>query len=162
MNKEQIEELYTIFKAMAAAKHGNHIYLVRGFASIYGGYYKNVWRVVGITQEAYDAFKAVNFEKFPTRKDGVCIERAHLYQRNVWVKEMFERQWNSSDEWWQFVQDHDKTILATAAENKLSDQKGIPLKVAYEIPDTGVYFTSLFIGCKYRKKVEKPLLESFL
>jgi hypothetical protein len=51
--------------------------------------------------------------------------------------------------------------LATKNENHASDQMGIPLKIAYDIPQDMGYFQSNFIGCKYRKGVEKVLLENF-
>jgi hypothetical protein len=62
-------------------------------------------------------------------------------------------------EWWNFIYENDRVVLATTLENKQSDQKGIPLNIAYEIPDNGEYFQTNYIGCKYRKKVEKVLLE---
>ena len=161
MTNEQIEELYSIFEPMAKAKYADHNYLVRAFTNIIGAYNTNGWRVVGITQAAYDAFKAIDFKRIPTKKDPVSVERAHINQRAMWIKELFDRQWDCPKEWWNFIYDNDKTVFATAFENKQSDQSGIPLVIAYEIPDTGEYFTNQFIGCKYRKKVEKALLESF-
>ena len=38
---------------------------------------------------------------------------------------------------------------------------GAPLKIKYHIPEIGKYFTGKFIGCTYRKNIEKKLLESF-
>jgi len=153
------EEFFSIFLAMQKAKHAEKKYLYRAFSSLCSTFNEFNWRVIGITQDALDSFKAVNFERVPNRKDENPVERAHINKRYDWVEEVFNREWTSSEEWWNFIWENDQTVLATAKENKLSDTIGEPLKIAYEIPDG--YFVSTFIGCKYRKKVEKILLESF-
>ena len=109
-----------------------------------------------------DAFKSVNFERIPRRKDPITVERAHVHQRAETLSIMFEREWHDCDEWWQFIWERDTTILATKNENHASDQLGIPLEIAYEIPQDMGFFQSNFIGCKYRKKWERALLESFV
>lgn len=159
--EEKAKEFFEIFKLMAKAKHANHSDMVRTFTNLCGAYMSNGWRVVGITQDAYDAFKAVNFERIPTKKDPVSVERAHIRKRYDWITEMFNTEWNDPKEWWDFIYENDKVVFATPYENKMSDTQGAPLVIAYEIPDTGEYFTDQFIGCKYRKKVERALLESF-
>ena len=92
----------------------------------------------------------------------MAVERAHIKQRAIWLDFLFEREWEDMNQWWKFIHDNDRVVLATTQENKLSDQMGIPLKIAHEIPDNGEYFKTNYIGCKYRKKVEKVLLESFI
>ena len=159
MNKVKREEFFEIFLAMQKAKHTDKKYLYRAFSSLTATFNESNWRVVGITQDALDSFKAVNFERIPNRKDENPVERAHINKRYDWVEELFSTEWDNSEEWWNFIWDNDATVLATAKENKQSDSIGAPLEIAYEIPEG--YFVSTFIGCKYRKKVEKPLLESF-
>ena len=161
MNEEKLNEIFDIFKSLAKAKHCNKQYLVRAFGSIFGAYSDNGWRVIGITQDALEAFALINFERVPGKKDPVAVERAHINKRADWVEELFRTEWNSAKEWWDFIYENDRTVLATARENYESDNMDMPLKIAYEIPDTGEYFTSQYIGCKYRKKVEKVLLENF-
>lgn len=163
MEKEKVEEFFGIFEKMAEAKHLNKSFteLVRTFTSLSGAYIDNGWRVVGITAEAYKAFELVNFERIPTRRDPIAVERAHINKRYDWINELFTRKWEDPQAWWDFIYENDKTVLATTFENKMSDTQGIPLEIAYEIPDTGEYFKTQFISCKYRKKVEKVLLESF-
>ena len=162
MEKEKLEEFFSIFKELAKAKYPEHKSLVRAFTALYGCYNDNPWRVVGITEEALKAFESTGFSRVPNNKDPMRVERAHIKQRSQWVKEMFEREWSCAKEWADFLYENDRTVLATAYENKMSDQKGEPLVIAYEIPDNGEYFRSQFIGCKFRKKVEGVLLKSFL
>jgi len=161
MERKKLEEFFGIFKPMAKAKYANRTHLVRTFTSLYGAYSKGNWRVVGITQEALNAFALINFERIPNKKDVVSVERAHINKRADWVEELFETEWSCAKEWWNFIYEHDRTVLATSYENYESDNLGVPLKIAYEIPQTGEYFESQYIGCKYRKNVERVLLEGF-
>jgi len=159
MEELKREEFFQIFLAMQKATTAEKKYMYRAFSSVMSTFNEFNWRVVGITQDALDSFKAVNFERVPNRKDENPVERAHINKRYDWVQECFETEWKCSKDWWDFIWENDRTVLATAKENKQSDSIGTPLKIAYEIPNG--YFVSTFIGCKYRKKVEKPLLESF-
>ena len=160
MEKHKVEECFQIFKLMAKAKHANHKYMVRTITNLFGCYFDG-WTVVGITEDAYNSFKKVEFKRIPNKKDESPVERAHIVQRHKWVTELIERDWKNSQEWYDFIQENDKTVLATAYENKLSDKVGAPLKIKYHIPEIGKYFTGKFIGCTYRKNIEKKLLESF-
>lgn len=160
MEKIKRDEFFEIFIAMQKAKHTDKKYMYRAFASMCATFSDSNWRVVGITQDALDSFKAVNYERIPNRKDENPVERAHIHKRYDWVEELFQKEWSSSKEWWDFIWERDMTVLATSRENKRSDSIGEPLVIAHEIPEG--YFMSTFIGCKYRKKVEKPLLESFV
>lgn len=164
MNDKELKYYFDIFKAFQAPILDEEMaerrqYGIRAFSSTQGWFFDNTWRVVGITQDALDAFKAVDFARIPNRKDTVAVERAHIKQRALWLDELFNREWDNMQEWWDFIYENDRVVLATTQENKLSDQMGIPLKIAYDIPDNGEYFKTNYIGCKYRKKVEKVLLE---
>lgn len=160
MNAEKRAEFFEIFKALQKAKHADRKYLTRAFSSISATYNEWNWRVVGITEDAYKSFQSVNFERIPNRKDENPVERAHIHKRFDWVEELFKTDWQSSEEWFNFMWEKDMTVLATSRENKQSDINGTPLKIKYEIPEG--YFKSSFIGCSYRKKTEKVLLESFV
>jgi hypothetical protein len=164
MTQQDIEHYFQIFKAYQPAyleaDNKSRNYLLRGFSTTQGAFFNNSWRVVGITQAALDAFKSVNFERIPRRKDPITVERAHIHQRNAMLSEMFEREWTDANEWWNWIYERDVTVLATKNENHASDQLGIPLEIAYDIPQGMGYFQSNFIGCKYRKRVEKVLLEN--
>jgi len=165
MTQEQKQQYFEIFKAFQpaymAADDKARNYLTRGFSTTQGAFFNNSWRVVGITQAALDSFASVNFERIPRRKDPITVERAHIHQRSEWLSEMFESEWNNADEWWQFIWERDTCVLATKNENHASDQLGGTLDIAYEIPQGMGYFQSNFIGCKYRKGMERVLIESF-
>lgn len=164
MTQEHIELYFNIFKGYQLAWNSegiNRTSLIRGFSQTQGAFYDDSWRVIGITQAALDAFEAVGFARIPNRKDGVSVERAHVHQRNTWLTEMFEREWHDATEWWAFIHERDTCILATNSENRASDSTGAPLVIAHHIPEGMGYFTSTFIGCKYRKGVERALLEWF-
>jgi len=167
MNEKELKYYFDIFKAFQAPILDEDLaerrqYGIRAFSSTQGWFFDNTWRVVGITQDALEAFKAVDFDRIPTRKDPVAVERAHIKQRAIWLDFLFEREWEDMNQWWKFIHDNDRVVLATTQENKLSDQMGVSLQIAHEIPDNGEYFKTNYIGCKYRKKVEKVLLESFI
>ena len=99
-SEEKAKEFFEIYKLMAKAKHASHSDMVRTFTNLCGAYMSNGRRVVGITQAAYDAFKAVNFERIPTKKDPVAVERAHINKRYDWITKMFNTEWNDPKEWW--------------------------------------------------------------
>ena len=167
MEQKKLEYYFNIFKAFQAPILDEDLaerrqYGIRAFSATQGWFFNNTWRVIGITQDALDAFKAIDFKRIPTRKDPIAVERAHINQRAVWLDELFKRQWDDPREWWDFIHNNDRVVLATVLENKQSDQSGIPLKIAHEIPDNGEYFQTNYIGCKYRKKVERALLEGFV
>ena len=164
MIQEHIESYFNIFKATQVAYNTpgvNRTYLIRGFSQSQGAFYTDSWRVIGITQAALDSFASVDFARIPNRKDALTVERAHMHQRNAWLSEMFEREWSCANEWWAFIYERDVCILATNSENRASDRFGAILEIAHEIPQGMGYFTSTFIGCKYRKGVERKLLEDF-
>lgn len=161
----KIEQYFNIFKASQPAYRDanktERAYLIRGFSTMQGAFYKNGWRVVGITQDALDAFESLEFIRIPNRKDPITVERAHIHQRNEWISEMFETEWDSAADWWEFIYERDTCVLSTSSENRASDQAGEPLIIAHEIPQNMGYFQSNFIGCKYRKGMERVLLENF-
>ena len=164
MKQEHIKLYFNIFKGYQLAWNSEGIdrtSLIRGFSQTQGAFYADSWRVIGITQAALDSFASLDFARIPNRKDEVTVERAHVHQRNTWLTEMFCKEWQDANEWWAFIHERDICILATNSENRASDSTGAPLEIAYEIPEGMGYFTSTFIGCKYRKGFERVLLEGF-
>lgn len=72
------------------------------------------WRVVGITHNALALFKENDFKK----KAGMKIQRAHLIDRDHWYNVLFETNWKNATQWFDFVCENDRTILALSSENK--------------------------------------------
>jgi hypothetical protein len=72
------------------------------------------WRVVGITHNALSLFKEHDFKK----KSGIKIQRAHLIDRDHWYSVLFETEWENSKQWYNFVYENDRTVLALSSENK--------------------------------------------
>lgn len=74
--------------------------------------YPDHWQVVGITAKALQRFKENDFRKM----SGMKINRAHKVDRVVWIKELLSRDM-TFEEFWQYYQQHDQTVLATSEEN---------------------------------------------
>ena len=72
------------------------------------------WRVIGITHKALFLFKENDFKK----KRGIKIQRAHLVDRDYWYSVLFETEWENSKQWYNFVYENDRTVLALSSENK--------------------------------------------
>jgi hypothetical protein len=87
------------------------------------------WRVVGITQNALEVFKKLNYKRPPGRgEDGV--NRSHKHARSATYASMFEKYDWSFAEFWNFIDERDTTILATTKENY---SKGEEIS-AYDVP----------------------------
>lgn len=74
--------------------------------------YPHHWRVVGITAKALQRFKENDFRK----TSGMKINRAHKVDRAVWLKELLTKEM-SFEQFWQYYQINDQTVLATSEEN---------------------------------------------
>ncbi len=70
------------------------------------------WRVVGVTQAALDKFAEHEFR----RVSGMGVNRSHIIDRHQTYVEMRERDMGV-EEWWAFLQERDKCVLATSSEN---------------------------------------------
>ena len=87
------------------------------------------WHVIGITKDALEIFKKLNYKRPPGRgEDGV--NRSHQYSRSATYKSMFEKYDWSFEEFWNFIDERDNTILATTKENY---SKGEEIS-AYDVP----------------------------
>ena len=67
MNEKELKYYFDIFKAFQAPILDEDMaerrqYGIRAFSSTQGWFFDNTWRVVGITQDALEAFKAVDFD----------------------------------------------------------------------------------------------------
>lgn len=74
--------------------------------------YENIWRVVGITEQALKVFAKHDFKK--VSKMG--INRSHLQDRHRTYPYLFNENL-SFKEWWNYLKENNDCILATASEN---------------------------------------------
>lgn len=81
------------------------------------GYELWSWRVVGITTEAIRAIARNNFNK-----PSSMLARDHSQPRVQTYNRIFEKSQSPSvmsfDDWWNWIWEHDKTILMTNEEHK--------------------------------------------
>ena len=87
--------------------------------------YEDHWRVIGVTKEALNVFRAHGFKKV----SRMGINRGHIFDRKDTLKYMLDYPFQDVEEWWNFYYDRDKTILMTSTENitgKLSDHYSVP------------------------------------
>jgi len=78
--------------------------------------YDNVWRVIGITENALKVFIDNDFNKI--KRMG--INRSHRVDRIKTYTHMFKNVEQNADLWWKYFIDNDDTILATSSENMSS------------------------------------------
>jgi len=116
------------------------------------------WHIVGISLQAYERFKSLNFREYPTK-----IHRGHLVPRMDTFKLLLDRdklpmrdEPYSLEEFWEIFIPRDKVVLMTSEENKL---KEIPdyYKI---VNDDYEYFPSSGIGFEFTKR-EKDFLKNF-
>ncbi len=94
---------------------------------------KDFWRVVGITELAFNKI-VDNDYKLPTGNKDNKINRSHITDRIEVSRVMLEGHVMNIDTWWDFYLDNDKCVLATATENK---SKGIEV-IIDKVP-TGLF-----------------------
>lgn len=101
------------------------------------GYEPWSWRVVGITTEAIRAIARNNFNK-PSR----MLARDHTQPRVKTYNRIFENSQCPTvmpfNEWWDWIWEHDKTVLMTNEEHKNKD--AIPKEEIHEIDPALGYF----------------------
>lgn len=88
------------------------------------------WRVVGITEKAFDRLVENNY-RLPKGNRDNKINRSHIHKRMDTSKRMLEGELMDEDEWWEFYLDNDKCVLATASENMMKDEEVIK----HHVPD---------------------------
>jgi hypothetical protein len=91
---------------------------------------KDFWRVVGITELAFNKIvkNDVNVAKKSIKNNR--IQRAHIKKRIETSREMLEDPLMDIDTWWKFYSDNDKCVLATASENHSKE----PEIIKYNVP----------------------------
>jgi hypothetical protein len=90
---------------------------------------KDFWRVVGITELAFNKIVENDYELPKGTKDN-RIQRAHIKNRIETSREMLEGPLMDIDTWWKFYLDNDKCVLATASENHSKE----PETIKYNVP----------------------------
>lgn len=79
--------------------------------------WEDYWKVIGITEEALKIFSKNNFKK----KSKLGIQRAHIKQDRIVTNEYLLSNDLSFDEFWSYLIENDKTVLATSSENKRNE-----------------------------------------
>jgi hypothetical protein len=79
--------------------------------------WKDYWKVIGITKEALKIFSKNDFKS----KSRLGIQRAHITQDRIVTNEYLLTNDLSFDEFWSYLIENDKTVLATSSENKRND-----------------------------------------
>ena len=105
--------------------------------------YDNVWRVVGITENALQTFIENDFNKI--KRMG--INRSHKKDRSRIYTHMFENVDANKTSWWQFFLDNDETVLATSSENMSFES----LNIIY-FDNTDSLFKNTGFNWRYGKK----------
>jgi hypothetical protein len=74
------------------------------------------WKVVGITNGALEIFKKLDYNRPPGRGE-LGVNRSHKYSRTETYRLMFEQGEWEFEEFWNFIESRDTTVLATVNEN---------------------------------------------
>lgn len=74
--------------------------------------FEDIWRVIGITEDALKIFAANDFKKV----SGMQINRSHLKDRAQTYPNLINLDL-SIEEWWQLLRENNDCILATSSEN---------------------------------------------
>ena len=106
------------------------------------------WKVVGITQKAYEVIKANDYKRPIGNKDSK-VNRAHISNRIDTSRTMLEGPLMNKEQWWQFYRDNDRCVLATGTENMSKQQEVIK----YAVPD------GLFESYGFSPKWRAPEIE---
>ena len=76
--------------------------------------WNDFWKVIGITKDALKVFSENNFKN----KSKNSINRSHIKQDRIVTNTYLLTNDLSFDEFWKYLIENDKTILATSSENK--------------------------------------------
>lgn len=87
------------------------------------------WNIIGITPDALQLLGTNDFYmKSKMTNKNLAIQRAHLNDRHNWYGELFKRDFFSAKEWYDFIQQNDKTVLGLSTENKrITEIEFIPI-----------------------------------
>lgn len=110
----------------------------------------DVWRVVGITEDALNLFAKHDFK----RVSGMGINRSHLVRRHDTYTKLLSERVEDFDTWYKIYWDSDKTVLATKSENATDNHSRI-IPIDYK---RGLFQTQ---GYAWRhRKVEQEFLRN--
>jgi hypothetical protein len=113
--KENIYHDYLLVKKMKADISTKSIILKDIISK-----WEDFWKIIGITKNALKVFSDNDFKK--KRKNvawvGSNINRAHIKQDRIVTNTYLLTNDLSFDEFWDYLIENDKTILATSTENK--------------------------------------------
>ena len=90
---------------------------------------KDFWRVVGITELAFNKIVKTDVDAAKKSIKDNRIQRAHIVKRIETSKKMLEGPRMDIDTWWEFYLANDTCVLATASENYSKGQEIIKYNV---------------------------------
>ena len=139
----KIEEAFQHYKEICTWNMSQH-HKMKVLTHILEDCYENQWRVIGITREALNVFKAHGFKKV----SRMGINRGHMHDRADTLKQMLNYPFDNAQDWWDFYYDRDETVLMTSAENMSEKHSRI-----YKVPE-GLFHTSGFAWKHGKNEVE--------
>ena len=114
---DEINILYSDFLLLKELKVDLKIkkYILKEFLEAF----PNPWKIIGITESALLALKNNSYKiKSSITGKNLSIQRAHIYDRSKWYEELFNTEWSSHIDWYDFIISRDVTVLALSSENK--------------------------------------------
>ena len=105
---------------------------IRIMGELMASCYDDHWRVIGVTKEALNVFRAHGYK----RVSRMGINRGHIHDRIETFTEMLKNPILDVKEWWDFFYNRDETILMTSTENMSHN-----LSEVYDVP-AGLFHAS--------------------
>ena len=124
---ENLHSDYLLIRKMKASFQTKHRMLWEMLGM--NGKNKDFWRVVGITELAFNKMVENDVDDAKKNIKNNRIQRAHIKKRIETSSEMLEDPPMDIDTWWKFYKKNDKCVLATASENHSKPQEIIKYKV---------------------------------
>jgi len=115
------------------------------------GIYEDHWKVIGITKDALKVFFENNFE----RKSKMGINRSHFQDRYKTFTHLLTHDLNC-DEWWEYYDKHNVTVLATSTENMTNIWSEV-----YDVDTNLNLFKSSGFSWKHGKQEQQFLKETY-
>jgi hypothetical protein len=125
--KENLHHDYLRIREMKASFQTKHRMLWEMLGM--NGKNKDFWRVVGITELAFNKMVENDVDDAKKNIKNNRIQRAHIKKRIETSREMLEGPPMDIDTWWKFYKKNDKCVLATASENHGKTQEILKYKV---------------------------------
>ena len=152
-NREDVYNDFLLIRQMKSSFQTKHRMLWEMLGM--NGKNKDFWRVVGITELAFNKI-VENDYKLPKGNKDNKINRSHIKNRIETSKTMLEGPLMKIDEWWEFYLENDKCILATASENLSKQQETIKYNVPFGLFEcSGFSFKVAAEEINFLKKLEE-------